>query len=86
MQNLLSSTLLFKNIRLKIYRIIILPVVLYGCENLSRTLKEKLRLTLIKNRIVKKDYANDTIGNQTRGLSDCNAVSQPSPPIISTRY
>ena len=31
-QNLLSSSLLSKNLKIKIYRIIILPVVLYGCE------------------------------------------------------
>ena len=31
-QNLLSSRLLSKNLKIKIYRTIILPVVLYGCE------------------------------------------------------
>ena len=31
-QNLLSSRLLSKNLKVKIYRTIILPVVLYGCE------------------------------------------------------
>jgi len=31
-QNLLSSGLLSKNLKIKIYRIIIVPVVLYGCE------------------------------------------------------
>ena len=31
-QNLLSSSLLFKKLKIKIYRTIILPVVLYGCE------------------------------------------------------
>jgi len=34
-QNLLSSRLLFKNVKIKIYRTIILPVVLYGCETWS---------------------------------------------------
>ena len=34
-QNVLSSSLLSKNIKLKIYRTIILPVVLYGCETWS---------------------------------------------------
>jgi len=41
-QNLLSSSLLSKN--LKIYRTIILPVVLYGCETRSLTLREERRL------------------------------------------
>jgi len=42
-QNLLSSTLLSKNLKIKIYRTIILPVVLYGCETLSLTLREVRR-------------------------------------------
>ena len=33
-QNLLSSRLLSKNLKIKIYRIIILPIDLYGCEKL----------------------------------------------------
>jgi hypothetical protein len=38
--NVLSSSLLSKNLKLKIYRTIILPVVLYGCETWSLTLDE----------------------------------------------
>jgi hypothetical protein len=44
MQNLLSSRLLSKNLKIKIYRTIILPVVLYGCETWSLTLREERRL------------------------------------------
>jgi hypothetical protein len=40
-QNLLSSSLLSKNINIKIYRTIILPVVLHGCETWSLTLREE---------------------------------------------
>ena len=40
-QNLLSSRLLSKNLKIKIYRTIIFPVVLYGCETWSLTLREK---------------------------------------------
>ena len=39
-QNLLSSSLLSKNTKIKIYRTITLPVVLYGCETWSFTLRE----------------------------------------------
>jgi hypothetical protein len=39
--NLLSSRLLSKNLKIKVYRTIILPVVLYGCETWSLTLWEK---------------------------------------------
>ena len=38
-QNLLSSSLLSKNLQIKIYRTIIFPVVLYGCETWSLTLR-----------------------------------------------
>jgi len=38
-QNLLSSSLLYKNIKIKIYRTILLPVVLYGCGTWSLTLR-----------------------------------------------
>jgi hypothetical protein len=37
-QNLLSSRLISKNLKIKIYRTVILPVVLYGCETWSLTL------------------------------------------------
>jgi hypothetical protein len=43
-QNLLSSSLPFKNIKNKIYKTIILPVVLYGSETWSLTLREEHRL------------------------------------------
>jgi hypothetical protein len=42
-QNVLSSGLLFKNVKLTIRKIIILPVVLYWCETLSLTLREEHR-------------------------------------------
>jgi hypothetical protein len=40
-QNIVSSSLLFKNIKIKINRTIILPVVLYACETWSLTLEER---------------------------------------------
>jgi hypothetical protein len=40
-QNLSSSRLLSKNIKIGIYKTIILPVVLYGCETWSLTLREE---------------------------------------------
>jgi hypothetical protein len=43
-QNLLSSRLLSRNLKIKICKTIILPVVLYGCETLSLTLREEDRL------------------------------------------
>jgi len=49
-QNLLSSRLLSKNLKIKIYRTIILPVILYGCETWSLTLREERKLRVFENR------------------------------------
>jgi hypothetical protein len=41
---ILSSSLLSKNLKIKIYRTLILPVVLYGCETWPLTVREECRL------------------------------------------
>ena len=56
MQNLLSSSLLSKNLKIKIYRTIILPVVLYGCETWSLTLREEHRLRVFENRVLRRIF------------------------------
>ena len=56
MQNLLSSSLLSKNVKIKIYRTIILPVVLYGCETCSLTLTEECRLRVFENRVLRRIF------------------------------
>ena len=56
MQNLLSSSLLSNYIKIKIYRTIFLPVVLYGCETWSLTLKEERRLRVFKNRVLRRIF------------------------------
>ena len=55
-QNLLSSSLLSKNLKIKIYRTIILPVVVYGCETWSLTLKEEGRLRVFENRVWRRVF------------------------------
>ena len=55
-QNLLSSRLLSKNLKIKIYRTIILPVVLYGCETWSLTLREERRLRVCENRVLRRVF------------------------------
>ena len=52
-QIFLSSRLLSKNLKIKIYKTIILPVVLYGCEIWSLTLREEWMLRVLDNRIVR---------------------------------
>ena len=56
MQNLLSSSLLSKNLKIKIYRTVLLPVVLYGCETLSLTLREEHSLRVFENRVLKRVF------------------------------
>jgi hypothetical protein len=48
----LSSRLLSRNVKVKIYKTIILPVVLYGCETWSLTLKEEHRVRVFDNRVL----------------------------------
>jgi len=55
-QNLWSSSLLSKNIKIKIYRTIILSVVLYGCETWSLTLREECRLRVYENRVLRRVF------------------------------
>jgi hypothetical protein len=50
-QNLLSR-LLLKNVQIRIYKTIILPVALYGCETWSLTLREEHRLRVFENRVL----------------------------------
>jgi hypothetical protein len=43
-------------VKIKIYKTIILPVVLYGCETLSLTLREEQRLKVFENRVLRKIF------------------------------
>jgi hypothetical protein len=55
-QSLLSSRLLSRNVKVKIYKAIILSVVLYGCETWCMTLRDEHRLTVFENRVLKKIF------------------------------
>jgi len=55
-QNLLSSRLLSKNIKFKINRTIILPVVLYGCETWLHTLREERRFRVSESMVLKRTF------------------------------
>ena len=55
-QTLLSSRLLSKNLKIKIYKTIMLPVVLYGCETWSLTLRGESRLRVFENRILRRIF------------------------------
>jgi hypothetical protein len=55
-QNLPSFCLLLKNVKIKIYKTIILPVVLHGCETWSLTLREEHRLRVFENRVLRRIF------------------------------
>jgi len=69
-QNLLSSRLLSKNVKIKIYRNIILPVVLYGCETWSLTLREERKLRVFENRVLRRIFGpmRDEVTGEWRRL------------------
>jgi hypothetical protein len=52
----LSSRLISKNLKIKIYKTVILPVVLYGCETWSFTLREEYRLRGFENSVLRKIF------------------------------
>ena len=62
-QHLLSSSLLLKNLKIKIYRTVILPV-LYGCETWSFTLREERRLRVFENRAWRRIFGLEGRGNR----------------------
>ena len=58
MQNILSSIFLSKNIKIIVYRTIILSVVLYGCETWWLTLREERRLWVFENRVLRRIFGS----------------------------
>ena len=56
LEKILSSRLLSKNLKVKTYKTIILPVVLYGCETWSLTLRQEHRLRVFENKVFRKIF------------------------------
>ena len=69
-QNLLFSSLVSKKLKIKIYRNIILPVVLYGCEIWSLTLRDERRLRVFENRVLRRVFGpkRDEVTGEWRKL------------------
>jgi hypothetical protein len=55
-QSFLSSHLLSKNLKMRIYKTIILPVILYGCETWGLTLREEHRLRVFENKVLRRIF------------------------------
>jgi len=83
-QNLLSSRLLSKNLKIKIYRTITLPVVLYGCETWSLTLREERSLRVFENRVLRRIFGptRDEVTRKWRKLHNEERNDQYSLPNI----
>jgi len=70
LRNILSSRLLSKNLKIKIYRTIILPVVLYGCETWSLTLREERKLRVFEHMVLRRIFGprSDEVTGEWRRL------------------
>ena len=83
--NLLSSSLLSKNLKIKIYRTTIFSVVLYGCETWSLTLREESKFRVSENRVLRRIFGpkRDEVAGEWRKLhnDELNDL-YPSPNII----
>jgi hypothetical protein len=64
--------LLSKNLKIRIYRTIIMPVVLYGCETWSLTLREERRLRVFENRVLRRVFGpkRDEVTGEWRKLQN----------------
>jgi hypothetical protein len=73
-----------KNTKIKIYRTIILPVVLYGCETWSLTLREEHRLRVFQNRVLRRIFGpkRDEVTRQRRRLHNEEVNDLYSAPNI----
>ena len=84
MQNLLSSSLLSSHINIKIYRSIILPVVLYGSETWSLTLREERGLRVFEKRVLRRIFGpkRDEVTGEWRKLHNMELNDLHSLPNI----
>jgi hypothetical protein len=81
----LSSRLLSRNVKVKIYKTIILPVVLYGCETWSLTLREEHRLRVFENRVLRRIFGpkRDEVTEEWRKLHNEELHNLYSTPGIT---
>ncbi|KAJ4443149.1 hypothetical protein ANN_04799 [Periplaneta americana] len=71
-EKLLSPSLLTKNLKVRIYKRVILPVILYGCETWTLTLREEHRLRVFENKVLRKIFVakRDEVTGEWRKLQN----------------
>ncbi|KAJ4445737.1 hypothetical protein ANN_12422 [Periplaneta americana] len=69
-EKFLSSSLLSKNLKVRIYKTVILPIVLYGCKTWTLTLREEQRLRVFENKVLRKIFGakRDEVTGEWRKL------------------
>jgi hypothetical protein len=82
--SLLSSRLLSKNLKVKMYKTIIIPVVLYGCETGSLILREECRLRVSENRVLRRIFGpkRDEVTGEWRKMHNRELHNLYSSPDI----
>jgi hypothetical protein len=78
-----SSNLISKNLKIRIYKTIILPVVLYGCEILSLTWREEHTLRVFENKMMRRIFgpkSDEVMGEWSKLYNEelCDLYSLPS--------
>ena len=83
-RNLLSSRLLSQKLKIKIIRTIILPVVLYGCETWSLTLRDERKLRVFENMVLRRIFEprRDEVTGEWRRLHNEELSDLSSSPNI----
>ena len=83
-QNLLSSRLLSKNLKIKLHKTIILHVVLYGCETWSLTSREERELRVFENMVLRRIFGprRDEVTGDWRRLHNEEQMICTAHPIL----
>ncbi|KAJ4442707.1 hypothetical protein ANN_04296 [Periplaneta americana] len=89
-EKLLSSSLLSKNLKVRIYKTVILPVALYGCETWTLTLREKHKLRVFENKVLRKIFGakRDEVTGEWRKLhnTELHALYSSTDIIRNIKY
>jgi len=71
-----------QKLKIKIYRTIILPAVLYGCETWSLILREESRLRVFENRVLRRVFgskSDEVTGNEENYMMRSLGIFTPYP-------